>query len=290
MRIGVYGREFDAKFARPVKQLLDALHKEDFSLVIHSDFCSYLKDQFDCAFHASTLNTAEDVKDLDFLISIGGDGTILDTIAIVRDSNIPVLGINTGRLGFLSNVAVEDIQNTVKCLKERDFHLDSRSLIKVDGLEGITDFPYALNEVTIHKKDTSNMITVRAWVDDVFMNSYWADGLIVSTPTGSTAYNLSCGGPIVMPGSENVVLTPIAPHNLNVRPVVIPSSCQVRLEAQTRDQDILLTLDSRSFSIENGASVKLSRSSFKVDLISLPGQEFFGTIRSKMMWGIDKRN
>jgi NAD+ kinase len=290
MIIGVYGRQFDTRFAKPIEIFLSSLSANGFDLRIHSSFVSYLGETINLDPTLQTFDSFQEVENMSFVISIGGDGTILDTVTFVQDSGVPILGINAGRLGFLSNVSLDAIEFTMQCLINGDYSIDKRSLIEVEGILEKNHCPFALNEVTVHKKDTSNMITVKAWVDGVFMNSYWADGLIISTPTGSTAYNLSCGGPIVMPGSDNVILTPIAPHNLNVRPVVIPSEYIVELEAQTRDQEILLTLDSRSYSLPNGSRIKLRKAAFEINLISLPNQDFFSTIRSKMMWGIDKRN
>lgn len=290
MTIGVYGRQFDTRFAKPIEIFLSSLSANGFDLRIHGNFVEFLSQAINLDSSLPTFESFEEVENMSFVVSIGGDGTILDTVTFIKDSGVPILGINAGRLGFLSNVSVEAIEFTVQCLVKGDYTIDKRSLIHVEGISGDSHFPFALNEVTVHKKDTSNMITVKAWVDELYMNSYWADGLIISTPTGSTAYSLSCGGPIVMPGSDNLILTPIAPHNLNVRPVVIPSESMVDLEAETRDQEILLTLDSRSYSLPNGSKIKLRKADFQIHLISLPNQDFFSTIRSKMMWGIDKRN
>ncbi|MFT5183860.1 MAG: NAD+ kinase [Flavobacteriales bacterium] len=290
MTIGVYGRQFDTRFAKPIELFLSSLSANGFDLRIHGDFVQFLSQTINLDSSLPTFESFEDVENMSFVISIGGDGTILNTVTFIKDSGVPILGINAGRLGFLSNVSLDAIELTIQCLLKREYTIDKRSLIHVEGITEEDHCPFALNEVTVHKKDTSNMITVKAWVDGVYMNSYWADGLIISTPTGSTAYSLSCGGPIVMPGSDNVILTPIAPHNLNVRPVVIPSESVVQLEAQTRDQEILLTLDSRSYSLPNGSKIILRKADFQINLISLPNQDFFSTIRSKMMWGIDKRN
>jgi len=241
--------------------------------------------------NVSTFKGNTEIQGCDFLISIGGDGTVLDTIPLVKDSKIPILGINTGRLGFLSNINVDKVLNAADALLRGDYDLDERSLLEIN-CSGV-DFKshnFALNEVTIHKKDTSSMITIHTYLDDTFVNSYWADGLIISTPTGSTAYSLSCGGPIIMPGSQNTVLTPIAPHNLNVRPLVIPNSGKLSLTANGRDESFFLTLDSRSFSVPNQTRVTITKSDFSIYLVNLKEQNFFSTIRNKLLWGIDRRN
>jgi NAD+ kinase len=194
-------------------------------------------------------------------------------------------------LGFLSNVSTEDIETALKAVNEGRVVADNRSLIQIhaDGID-LGEFPFALNEVTIHKKDDASMVTVHAYLENKFINTYWADGLIVATPTGSTAYSLSCGGPIVTPDSENIIMTPIAPHNLNVRPLVLPNNKQVRLRADGRSSEYLLTLDSRSFALPSSVEVVLSSAPFKITLLNLEHQHFFQTIRNKMMWGIDRRN
>ncbi|MFT4778072.1 MAG: NAD+ kinase [Flavobacteriales bacterium] len=293
MNIAIYGKQFSPDFDSAIKALLEMLLVRKHNVTIFDPFTDFLRgrnllsdpDQF------TSFQTYKGVQDCDVCISIGGDGTLLATAGLIRDSNVPVLGINTGRLGFLSNVSTEDIEEAIISLEKGDFKIDERALIKVEvaGVD-IGDFPYALNEVTIHKKDRSSMVKVHAYMEDLFINTYWADGLIVATPTGSTAYSLSCGGPIVMPGSENLILTPIAPHNLNVRPLVVPCTRTIRLFADGRGEDYLLTLDSRSYTISAKEQVKLSSASFKLKLLNLPSQHFFQTIRNKMLWGIDKRN
>ena len=231
-------------------------------------------------------------KRIDLLISFGGDGTLLDTVTMIKDSNIPVLGINAGRLGFLANITQEDIVLAVKALKNKDYKLDKRSLLKVKSktLSEIKTSNFALNEITVHKKDSSSMLKIDAFLDNEFLNSYWADGLIISTPTGSTAYSLSCGGPIISPGSNNFVITPVSPHNLNLRPMVVGDHVVIRLRAESRESQFLLTMDSRSISIENNEEIFISKADFSIKLIELPDHNFFKTIRNKLFWGKDSRN
>jgi len=290
MVIGVFGRKFDERFSDSIQGLFDLLEAEGFEVVVYEKFCDFLEKQITFSQACQFFGTHEEMRAFDVLLSIGGDGTILDTINFVRDSNVPVLGINVGRLGFLSTVSLDEIPEAIACLKNKNFTIDSRSLIKIESDAKLGEFNYALNEVTIHRKDTSSMITVNVWLDNNFISTYWADGLIVSTATGSTAYSLSCGGPISMPHSQNLIITPIAPHNLNVRPLVIPNSGTLKLQAKGRDESFLLTMDSYSFSIDANTEIRLSTADFKLNLINLPGHNFFKAIRNKLMWGADKRN
>lgn len=292
MKVAIYGKHFDDAYNDAVGKLLRALERSGHSL------------QFGRALHKLLLERAlledesvdvfkshEDVASAELFISIGGDGTLLDTLQYIRDKEIPVLGINTGRLGFLSNISTEDLSQALRALDQNEFRVDERIIIGVE-CESLKEvgFPYALNEVTVHKKDDASMVTVHASMDGRYINTYWADGLIIATPTGSTAYSLSCGGPIVMPGSKNFILTPIAPHNLNVRPLVVPNDCVINLRAEGRAEEFLLTLDSHSYSIKPGEDIVLKTAPFKMLLLNLKDQHFFQTIRNKMLWGLDRRN
>jgi NAD+ kinase len=291
MRVGIFGKEFKQEFDEPVKLLIQELTQNGVELSVYHRFAEFLKARVDLVVDTPTFTSAS-VVDMDLLISIGGDGSLLDTVKVIKDAGIPILGVNTGRLGFLSNVSIDTITESVMALVDRKYTIDNRELIHVTSPdEDFRGWGYALNEATLHKKDSSSMITVKTWVNDIFMNAYWADGLIVSTPTGSTAYSLSCGGPIVMPGSRNFIFTPIAPHNLNVRPMVIPSDNNVvKLKAEGRGPNHLLTLDSRSFTLPADTVLEIRSADFEISLVNLPGQHFFHTIRKKLNWGIDQRN
>jgi NAD+ kinase len=224
------------------------------------------------------------------LISIGGDGTILDTLTMVQDTMIPVMGINTGRLGFLSSISKEDVSRALEALREGQYSLDKRTLIKLDTTRNLFgDVNYALNELTIHKKDSSSMIIIHTYLNGEYLNSYWADGLIIATPTGSTGYSLSCGGPIVMPQSGNFVITPIAPHNLNVRPIVVSDKFVISLEVEGRSQYFLASLDSRSVTIDASIQLAVRKAEFSMNLIRLNNENFLGMLRNKLMWGHDLR-
>ena len=291
MRVGIFGKSFSEEFDEPIKLLIQELTNNGVEILVYHRFANFLKDRVALNGDIKGFASAS-VSDLDLLISIGGDGSLLDTISVVRGTGVPILGVNTGRLGFLSNVSIDTITESVVALVEKKYTIDNRELIQVSSPdEDFRGWGYALNEATLHKKDSSSMITVKTWVNDTFMNAYWADGLIVSTPTGSTAYSLSCGGPIVMPGSRNFIFTPVAPHNLNVRPMVIPSNNNVvKLKAEGRESNHLLTLDSRSFTISADTVLEIKSADFEISLVNLPGQHFFHTIRKKLNWGIDRRN
>lgn len=292
MRIAIYGRSFSDNFLPGIQYLFEKLGKSPVELYIFEAFHSFLKPRVRLTENTKTFHKHFEIAGkVDYLISIGGDGSILDTVTLVRDSNIPVLGINTGRLGFLSNISIQEIDQAIDTLYSKKYRIDERSLLKViteDNLFGETN--YALNELTIHKKDSSSMITIHAYINDHYLNSYWADGLIIATPTGSTAYSLSCAGPIVVPGSENFVITPVAPHNLNVRPVVVSDSSVIKLKVEGRGMHFLASLDSRSETIDSKYELTIVKEKFKLRLIQLEHQDFLMTIRNKLMWGIDKRN
>ncbi len=239
------------------------------------------------------ISIINDPKSIDAvtLFSLGGDGTILMASKWLRDSTVPILGINMGRLGFLASIENTKIEEALALWSKQEYVVEDRGMLKLQTGRGLfSDFPYALNDFTIHKKDTSSMITINTSVNGEHLNSYWADGLIVSTPTGSTGYSLSCGGPIIFPGSGNIVVTPVAPHNLNVRPMVLPDSVELRLTVTGRADSFLCTLDSRFETITDSDELILSKGDFPTTLISLKGESFMNTIRHKLSWGLDHRN
>ncbi len=292
MRVGIYGRAFDDSFIPNIQELFNTIRVFDWEIAIYEPFFAYLKPRINLDFEPLFFNKHHEVKsEVDILLSIGGDGTFLETIHIVRDSGIPILGINTGRLGFLASTYKDEIKSVLQSIKEEKYRLQERSLLTLvteNNLFG--DDNFALNELTVHKKDSSSMITIHTYIGDLYLNSYWADGLIVSTPTGSTAYSLSCGGPIMVPGSKDYVITPIAPHNLNVRPVVVPDDRTIRLKIEGRGLEYLCSLDSRSVAIESSEELIIKKADFKINVIQTEGQNFLNTIRNKMMWGLDRRN
>jgi NAD+ kinase len=292
MKVGVYGKAFDDSFIPNIQLLFNTMTSFGWDLCIYEPFLEYLQSRIDINTTPKTFTKHEDVNgNLDILLSVGGDGTFLETIHIVRDSGIPILGINTGRLGFLASTSKENIEASMKDIHDGKYRIQTRSLLKLvteHDLFGEDNF--ALNELTVHKKETSSMITVHTYIGDLYLNTYWADGLIISTPTGSTAYSLSCGGPIMVPGALDYVITPIAPHNLNVRPVVVPDSRTIKLKIEGRGKEFLCTLDSRSVTIDNSIELVVKKADFQINIIQTEGQNFLNTIRNKMMWGLDRRN
>jgi NAD+ kinase len=292
MKIAVYGRVFNEKYKNDISELFRILRDKNADLIIYDKFYDFLKKTIDLPDGLPFFSTHEDIKhQAEVMLSIGGDGTLLDTLKFVRDSGIPILGVNTGRLGFLSTVSLNEMGSAMDALMKRDYELDKRNLLRLEtenDLFGRENF--ALNELTVHKKDSSSMMTIHAYLNDEYLNTYWADGLIVSTPTGSTAYSMSCGGPIIIPGSENFIITPIAPHNLNVRPIVLPSNNKITLKLEGRSKKYLVALDSRTETIDSSVELTIKKEDFNVNLVRLPHHMFLSTLRNKLMWGLDLRN
>ncbi|MES2516329.1 MAG: NAD kinase [Bacteroidota bacterium] len=290
MTIAVYARNTKENYPDYLEQLLAFSVKENFNVIVFKPYLDFLNAELKTSFNTNTYSTSEElIAKADYVISLGGDGTMLETLEYVRRSGIPVLGVNTGRLGFLATVFKEDFQKALQLLIKEKFTLDKRELIELDKTTCFNEVNYALNEFTIHKKESGAMINVDTFVDGVFLNSYFADGLIVSTPTGSTAYSLSCGGPIMVPDSDNFIITPIAPHNLNVRPIVISNNKTLSFKVSGRSDSFNVSLDSRSQTIKNQSELFIKKADFRFNMINLEGQHFFETLRNKLLWGIDKR-
>lgn len=292
MRIAIYGRTIDASGIGQISGLFNILEQTHATLIIEEHFLSLLRGNIAFASQPSVFRNGRlERGDADYLLSIGGDGTILDTVTIVRDSGIPVLGINTGRLGFLSSVAKHEIEQAITNLKQHKFLINKRTLLRVETDRNyFGDTNYALNELTVHRKETPSLIAIQVWVDDVFVNAYWADGLIISTPTGSTGYSLSCGGPIVYPQAGIFMITPIATHNLTVRPLVIPDNKRVKVMVDAKYGCFTAGLDARYSEIAPGEELVVTRESFGFNIIQFEQEEFFSTIREKLKWGLDTRN
>jgi NAD+ kinase len=292
MKIAIYGVATINNTSESVQLLFQKLNQYKTELLIYEPFYKFIKQKIQISDAVRTFNSHEElVGKVDCMLSIGGDGTFLSTLNYIRNSGIPVLGINTGRLGFLANVAQSEINKAVEALLHKKFSIEKRSLISVTKPDNIFgEVNYGLNELTISKKDDLSMITINTYINGDFLNSYHADGLIVATPTGSTAYSLSCGGPLVMPGSENFVLTPIAPHNLNVRPLVISDSNIITLKVKGRSSQYLASIDSRTITIDSSVELTIQKADFYLNIIKLEDQNFFNTIRNKLLWGLDSRN
>jgi len=291
MTIAVYARSTKDNLPEYIHLLYKLFKAEKVELIIYKEFYEFLKKHHQFTLELNTFSNSEElISKADYLISLGGDGTMLETKLFVRKSGIPVLGVNTGRLGFLANVNKDDLEKAANLLLKEKFTLDKRELIELNGCDNcFGDVNYALNEFTVHKQEGGAMINIDTFVDGVFLNSYFADGLIISTPTGSTAYSLSCGGPIMMPDSDNFIITPIAPHNLNVRPIVIPNKKEISFKVSGRNESFYVSLDSVTSTITPLTEIKIKLADFKFNLINLEGQHFFGTLRNKLLWGIDKR-
>jgi NAD+ kinase len=292
MRIALFGWTIGPIFHDSMKRLLEILHRHETEVIIYSPFLEFLKAEAGIdPGRTAEFSSAKELNGVDFFLSIGGDGTFLEAITFVRDSAIPMVGINSGRLGFLADIAQSELEFSIEQLFAGKFIIQPRSLIKVENEYGLfSGFPYALNEFTVHKQDSSQMITVHVEVGGDLLNTYWADGLIVSTPTGTTAYSLSVGGPIITPDSANFVIAPIAPHNLAVRPVVIPDAEEVSLWVEGRGGRYMASLDSRSEPFDTAMVWKIRKSDFIINVLKFENQSFYETLRKKLLWGADKRN
>ena len=292
MRIAIYSRGLEADQQNGMKLLLSELAAYKIEPVIFQDFFNQFYSTINFGDKYSTFNCSEDlIEDIDCIISLGGDGTLLDTVTLVRDTGIPVLGINYGRLGFLASIGKDELHTAVEALVKRTYVLDKRTLLHLDANMPLFDkTPYALNEITIHKKDTSPMIKIHTYLNGEFLNTYWADGLIVATPTGSTGYSLSCNGPVVFPESASFVITPVSPHNLNIRPIIVPDDNIVSFEVEGRTDGFLCTLDSRREIVDKDVQLAVKKEAFGINLIRLNENNFLQTLRNKLSWGLDKRN
>ena len=292
MNIAIYGRPVNLNEIELAEILVKLLIQSGHRVVLHSDYYVFLKQHLPLEPKMPVFTSHEEISsDIDFLFSIGGDGTLLDTVSLVKDSKIPVVGVNAGRLGFLSSVSRENLEFAIDSLAKGHYSTDARTLLRVES-----NFPIfegqniALNEFTIHKKETSSMITIHTYLNGEYLNSYWADGIMISTPTGSTGYSLSCGGPIIVPQSESFVITPIAPHNLHVRPIVVSDKNVISLEVEGRSQHFMATLDSRSDTIDSGYQLAVRKETYCINLVRLSNENFLNTLRKKLNWGLDTRN
>lgn len=294
MKLAVYGRFNNTYTLASVDTLLNYLVKKDIEVLIEYEFATLIKadgKKKEFYNHFKTFKTLDESYDI--LISIGGDGTILRAITFVTSLDIPVVGINTGRLGFLATVQVEDIEKAIQNILDGKYKFSERSLLSVETSpenKNVLELNFALNEVAVSRKNTTSMITVETLLDGEYLTSYWSDGLIISTPTGSTGYSLSCGGPVITPGANSFVLTPIAPHNLSARPLVIPDATEIQLKVSGREEQHLVSLDSRIATLDNGTIIKIKKADFKIKMIDLLDESFLKTLRKKMLWGEDKRN
>jgi NAD+ kinase len=292
MKIALFGRPFSDDCKMNISAFFQIMVDHKTELFIYGPFLDFLKQNTGVMPPiAGTFESHEDIpNDVQFMFSIGGDGTFLKSVAIVQDYGIPIAGINTGRLGFLANITLENLTSSIEAIFQGHYTIEHRSLIKIALSEGaLNGFSNALNDVSIQKRYTS-MITIHTYLNDVLLNSYWADGLIISTPTGSTAYSLSVGGPIVTPDSNNFIISPLAPHNLTVRPVIVPDNKIIRLKVDSRDSSFILSIDSRSEIFDSNLEIIIRRADFTIKTIRIEGNTFYDNLRNKLMWGLDRRN
>jgi NAD+ kinase len=292
MKIAIYGRQFNDPAVFPyIQQVFDSLTQHGVEVYVHHQLNDYLRDNINTAPY-EVLQDIEAIKGfIDIFLTLGGDGTLLDTVTMIRDSGIPVVGINFGRLGFLASINKNDIAAAIDAVVNKQFTLDSRELISIYSEIAIFGKDnFALNDITIHKRDDSAMITTHVFLDEEFLNSYWGDGIIISTSTGSTAYSLSCGGPIIFPKSNSIVLTPVSPHNLNVRPIVLPDTSTLSFEVECRSSNYLVSCDSRTAVIDKTMRFKVNKAGFQLNLVRLSNESYLSTLRNKLLWGLDARN
>jgi NAD+ kinase len=292
MNVALFGKSITSNDIPYVQGLVDWLDRKGGKVLVYRPFLNVLRDKINFPEHSGSFTLQSDIiGKVDYLFSIGGDGTLLDTIPIIGDSGIPILGINMGRLGFLSSISKEEIIPAVEAILEKKYFLDQRTLLRLDSPEGLFGaFNYALNDLTIYRTSPLSILTIHSYINNEFLNTYWADGLIVATPTGSTAYSLSCTGPIITPDSANFVITPIASHNLTVRPIVIPDNSVIKIVVEGREIDCFVGLDSRNQKLGNSIELVVRKEDFKINLLRMSNKNFFQTIREKLKWGLDIRN
>jgi NAD+ kinase len=293
MKVAVFGTTVSANFTPVLHEFFGFLKANKIEVQIYHPFCSFLIDELKMQpFYTSFFHSFRDFDNTcDYIFSVGGDGTFLHAVLTIRNFDIPVVGVNSGRLGFLADISENQVQNALTQIFNGHYSLIERSMLQVDfyGKENL-DFNFALNEMTVLKTDTSSMINIYAYLGKELLNNYWADGLIIATPTGSTAYSLSVGGPILTPDSENFVITPLAPHNLTVRPLVVPDNYEIELKVEGRGTLFLTSIDFRSVAVELSTVIKVKKADFKLKTLQLSDQTFFSTLRNKLMWGVDRRN
>ncbi len=290
MRIGTHGRLYPAAAAATINRILERMTAVGATPVVERGLAERMAEAGYQVAEGTELMDRVEAARLDVLVSLGGDGSFLDSVNFIGSNPVPMLGINLGRLGFLSNTRIEDVDATLKALMERRYSIEERSLLTMEGCAGFGTHNTALNEVSLHKRDGATMIAIHAHLDGRFLNTYWADGIIIATPTGSTAYSLSCGGPLLAPGCDAMVVTPIAPHNLNVRPFVLPGDSTLTLRVDARGEKYLVNLDSRSEVLDQPCDLVVRRAPYRMQLVQLEGQNFLDTLRSKLAWGLDIRS
>ncbi len=294
MKVAIYGQYYQNSTEPIIRDIFVFFNSNNIEMVIESEFLKMLYEKKLIKKEYKTFSSYKELnKSFDLMLSIGGDGTILRAATLVRNSGIPILGINAGRLGFLASVQKEEIATFLQMVVDKNYKISKRTLIKATVFpknKDLTEINFAMNEISVSRKDTTSMITIETHLDGKLLTSYWADGLIIATPTGSTGYSMSCGGPILTPEVKSFVITPIAPHNLNARPLVIPDNTEIKLRISGREEQYLVSLDSRITSIGKDSVVTIKKCSFQINMVEIPDETFFKTLRTKLLWGEDKRN
>lgn len=292
MKIAIYSRLLEEDKRSDVQFFFDELGRQKIAAALFLPYYEEIKDRINLPPDVSTFYLSDDLtNDIEFVISLGGDGTLLDTVGLVRDKGIPIMGINFGRLGFLASIGREQLADAVKALKKQTYVIDKRTMIHLDAsISMFGNVPFALNEFSIHKRDTAPMIKIHTYLNGEFLNTYWADGLIVATPTGSTGYSLSCNGPIMFPEAGSFLITPVAPHNLNVRSIVVPDDNIISFEVESRTDQIICALDSRREIVSKNVQLAVKKEAFLLNLLRLTENNFLQTLHNKLTWGLDKRN
>ncbi len=292
MKAAIYSRVMEDDQQKDLQLFFDELAKQKINPVIFQHFFDQIKEKIQLPSGTSTFSLSEHLtEEIEFIISLGGDGTLLDTVTLVRDRNIPIMGINFGRMGFLASIGREEVKTAVQAIAKRTYIVDKRTMIHLDAdIPLFGNVPYALNEFSIHKRDIASMIKIHTYLNGEFLNTYWSDGLIVATPTGSTGYSLSCNGPIVFPDSGSFVITPVAPHNLNVRSIIVPDNNIISFEIESRSEQIICALDSRREIVTKNVQLAVRIEAFLLNLVRLSENNFLQTLRNKLTWGLDKRN
>ncbi|MBK7649741.1 MAG: NAD kinase [Flammeovirgaceae bacterium] len=291
MRIGIHGRDSQAKTSPLIERILKQLSDRKAEIWLSSKFVKQIKSSLLTGIKYKTFKLGDNLQSLDFFFSLGGDGTMLESVTYIGKTEVPILGINAGRLGFLAITSRDDIEGALDALFTGAYKVESRTMLRLNSSTKLFDpLNFALNDFTIMKKDTSSMITVQVFVDGELLNSFWSDGIIVSTPTGSTGYSLSCGGPLVYPKSESFIITAVSPHNLGTRPIVISDKSEITFGIEGRSKKYLVSLDSRFETIDDYVKLKIKKEKFCTKLVQLSGYHYFNTLRQKLNWGLDIRN
>lgn len=293
MKVAIFGQYYQNDTRPIIKDIFVFFNRNQVEMVIEENFLKILYEEKIVEKQYKTFSSHTDLDNsFSIVISIGGDGTILRAATYVRDSGIPILGVNAGRLGFLAKVQKESIESFLQIVLEKKYSITERTLLSMECSPALAQMSvdFAMNEVAVSRKDTTSMITIETFLNGEYLNSYWADGLIIATPTGSTGYSLSCGGPILTPDVKALVITPIAPHNLNARPLVIPDDTEITLKVSGREEQYLVSLDSRITSVNNNSVLKIKKTPFRINMVEIPEETFFKTLRNKLLWGEDKRN